>query len=226
MYSLFLVSILLVVCVSPAFADTEKYPVIMVIPSETCQKAIQYHLKSDCPPLSALVKYDTSNQMISGHFVLKNGEVIRQPPQIRNHWMWYTTQTICVDCLADLSKTDLYKEIIIEPHGFTWIDKVESVNNNSTWHSYSDVNMAGCNTATIAYSDALLSQVINYMKSNCTKNPINNTSSHKVPIPVIDYWNASQIVYQRGLAFEKANVTTKDCRYVDCSSISVTGKKW
>lgn len=176
--------IILAVHFSNAYAvDTLKYPLIMILPSETCQKIIQNHAKSDCPTDDLLMKYDTSNQYISGHFVKINGTTIREKPLVKNHYIWYNGTgkiTVCVDCEGDYFNPDLFQTIIIEPHGFTFIDKYANATNNK-WNSNSDRNMQGCSTATIAYSDSLLNDTIQYLKSGCTKTSFNGTKTYLIP---------------------------------------------
>lgn len=178
-----------------AIVQTEKYPVIMVISSEICQKMIQNHINSTCPTDDKLIKYDTSNQHISGKFVTINGITTRTNAQVINHYQFYTKETVCVDCSGNLSDPDLFKIIILEPHGFTFIDKYQVVPNN-TWNSYSDRNMQGCNTATIAYSDALLNDTISYLESECTKTSFNNNSTHTIQLHPFSFDNPTSSLHQ------------------------------
>jgi hypothetical protein len=106
---------------------------------------------------NVIKKYDTSNQKISGHFVIKDGIISRENPQVKNHYMFYKNTgkaIVCVDCTGDYINPDLFQVIILESHSFTYIDKYANV--TVSWNSYSDRHMAGCNIATIAYSDAFL----------------------------------------------------------------------
>jgi len=151
----------------------------MVVQSELCQKEIQNHIRSDCPTDEILKKYDTSNQYISGKFVTKDSITIRTKAQVTNHYQFYTKQTVCVDCTGNLSSPDLFKMIILEPHGFTFIDKYQTVSTH-TWNSYTDRSMQGCNTATIAYSDWLLNDTISYLESECTKTKYTGNSTHTI----------------------------------------------
>ena len=47
------------------------YNIIAVEYSQVCERAILNNITSDCPPLANLTKYDTSNKLISGNFVIK-----------------------------------------------------------------------------------------------------------------------------------------------------------
>lgn len=181
-YLIFLLLIPLILLSHQAFANTptQKYPLIMIVPSESCQNMIKFHMKTDCPTDDMLLKYDTSNQKISGHFIIQNGNTIRDKPEVKNHYLFYQTQTVCVDCAGDYMNPDLFQIIIIEPHGFTYVDKYAVISNNK-WLSYSDRHMAGCNTATIGYSDSLLNDTIKYMESNCTQTSFNSTKTNIIP---------------------------------------------
>lgn len=184
----------------------------MVVQSELCQKMIQNHINSTCPTDDKLIKYDTSNQHISGKFVNKNGIVIRTNAQVTNHYQFYTKETVCVDCTGNLSSPDLFKMIILEPHGFTFIDKYQTVSSNS-WNSYTDRSMQGCNTATIAYSDALLNDTITYLESECTKTSFNNNSTHTIqshPFSLSSPFTSLPLDYYKEQIFHGHKVLTNE----------------
>lgn len=185
-----------------------KYNIIMVIPSELCTRAIENHLKTDCPSLNSLVKYDNSNQKISGQFIRQiDGTLTRANPGVKNHWQYYgyTNHTIvCVYCTGNYITSDLYKTIILEPASFEFVPH-EFINTNykvdifngvsgnyssitfpvnefdSGLTSYKNKSMQGCNSATIAYSDFLLNDTIKYLESDCKIKSYNQTTTQKVP---------------------------------------------
>lgn len=206
-----------------ATSEVEKYPIIMVIPSESCQKVIKYHMKSDCPTDDMLIKYDTSNQLISGHFITKDGITVRTNPEVKNHWVWYKNETVCVDCTGDFMNPDLYKMIIIEPHGFTFIDKYALVPNHQ-WNSYSDRHMAGCNTATIAYSDSLLNDTIHYMESNCTITKFNSTKINVIPSQPWDFDNPYSSLHYKSTIDLIKKVSIGNC--INGCTVTTSTKKW
>jgi len=197
--------------------QTEKYPVIFVIRSESCQKMIQYHIKSSCPTDDLIMKYDTSDQHISGKFIVKNGITVRTEPQIKNHYQFYTKETVCIDCNGNLALPDLFKTIILESHDFTYIDKYATVGNNK-WQSFNDRHMAGCNTATIAYSDALFNDTISYLESNCTRTSFNGTTNHVIQDQPWSWNNPFSSIHQQNLVSSIkgiGNCITKQCDVKD-----------
>ena len=203
-----------------ATVQTEKYPVIMVVQSEICQKMIQNHINSTCATDDKTMKYDTSNQHISGKFVTKDGITTRTKAQVTNHYQFYTKQTVCVDCTGNLFNPDLYKIILLEPHGFTFVNKDQVVPNNK-WYSYSDRSMQGCNTATIAYSDALLNDTISFLESGCTKTSFNGTMNHIIKEQPWSWDNPYSSLHQKSIVDKVkstgglGNCISKQCDYTD-----------
>lgn len=158
--------------------STTRYPILGIEFSESCSKILQYNINSSCPQLSQLTKYDTSNQKVSGQFILYHGKIIRTNPEFKNHWLYYTNETVCVYCDLDLAQPDLFKTIFIEPSSFTFINKADN-STNYKYISYSERYVSeDCSTATIAYSDKLLNDTISYMLSNCTKTNIQTNQTN------------------------------------------------
>ena len=186
-----------------------RYNIIMIIPSEECTNAIKNHVKTNCPPLGNIIKYDTSNQKISGKFVLnKDGSWTRDKPEVKNHWQYYTYTNktiVCVYCTGNYLTTDLYKTIIIEsgnPFEYVihkFVSTTYTISQyNFTSKNYTNIiyptneldsgltsmlnrNIQGCDTATISYSDYLLNDTISYMESGCKTSHYNQTNTQKVP---------------------------------------------
>ena len=185
-----------------------RYPnIIMLIPSENCLTAIKNHVKTGCPPLENLTKYDTSNQNISGKFVKVNGILERTNPEIKNHWMFYAYSSktiICVYCTGNFLIDNLYKTITITPADFAYIpqtfqsvQQTSYIHNGSGWlipinSSVNEINSGlnvqlnrnvdpNCSNAVIKYSDYLLSDTIKYMESDCKTTNYNVTNTMKVP---------------------------------------------
>lgn len=189
------------------------YPIIMIIPSELCTKAYENHIKTDCPPLQDIIKYDNSNQNISGKIVFSfsNGTttaIDRTLPQVKNHWQYYANSNhtiICVYCTGNYLTNDLYQTIILESSDFSYAPlsfvgkTVTMYEPNATGYmlpayNYTDNEMYSslttfsdrfvtddCKSATIKYSDWLLNDTINYLKSGCKITSYNKTSTQTVP---------------------------------------------
>lgn len=186
-----------------------QYNIIMIIPSEGCTNAYKNHVKTSCPPLQDLVKYDNSNQKVSGYFYSRDGLTLeRSNPQMKNHWQYYTytNKTItCVYCTGNYLTTDLYKTIILQqadsfeyaPHNYVSTPYTIPQYNQSAGNftnyviqvNEADVGLTtlfnrsvvGCNTATIAYSDELLNDTIHYLESGCKVTHFNQTKTYSPP---------------------------------------------
>src|SRR5690349_12467 len=89
-----------------------KYNILAVEYSEGCETMLINHVKTSCPTLDKIIKYDTSNQKISGQFIKEKSGMMRAKPQIGNHYMFYTNMTVCVECsLNNLSGPDIIKTL-------------------------------------------------------------------------------------------------------------------
>lgn len=176
--------------------STHKLPVLLISLSGTCETLVKQGSK-DCPTIKDLMTYDTSNQYVSGKFVNNNGLYHREPPQVKNNWLSYsygTKQVTCVECTFDILSSQQSQQIIINPTGFTYINKTAIAKNS--WVSWSDRYMQGCDVATIGYSKQLLNDTISYMLSGCTKTGFNSTQSHVIPDKPWEYKNPYSTLHQ------------------------------
>jgi hypothetical protein len=121
---------------------------------------------------------------------------------------------VCVYCTGNYLTTDLYKTIILgQADNFSYAPKIfrtgtYTVNQfNATSGSFKTLVYPSneidtgltilsnrqidkqCNTATISYSDFLLNDTINYMKSGCKVTHFNKTMTSKVPNTPWNYNN-------------------------------------
>jgi hypothetical protein len=190
---------------------TTHYPVLVVAYSEVCQKMITYHIKSSCEPLSNLIKYDTSNQKVSGKFIILNDTVIRTNPQLKNHWLYYQKQIVCVACNVPLDKPDLFSVIFIEPGDFTYTYKNDNATKN-TYKSYKDrFTTPDCITTMIGSKtnfDYLLNDTIHYVLSGCKITAVNVNQTNTIksipftfdnPFSSLHYKNQIQNIKKNGL---------------------------
>lgn len=201
------------------FQPTKYSNFIAVEYSNTCATLVKNNITSDCPSVSELMKWDNSNQAVSGHFVLqKDGTYIRDKPEVPNFYSYYGNNnytTICILCNADLANQDTTPVIFIEPHGFTYtqnavnsantiiqngfnstVEQNEQVKGTTTYH---DRYIAGCLVANMAYIDfsssngtreSLMNDTIHDFESGCTKTDFNSTGT--IPIGTIDVDAARQ----------------------------------
>lgn len=156
--------------VNPTYVhSTDHYPVLLISLSQTCEVLNKYNMKG-CPSVKDLIKYDTSNQYVSGKFVDKDGRYYRTPPQMKNNWLVYQHSNkiiTCVECYFDVTATAKSKQIIIMPNSFAYVNKTESENKNY-WYNFANRYMQGCDIATIGNSTLLLNDTIHFMLAGCT----------------------------------------------------------
>lgn len=158
--------------------STEKYHVLLISLSQTCEILDKNNMKG-CPSVKDLMKYDTSNKLVSGKFV-KHGDVyVRTPPQVKNNWLSYAyskNTVICVECYFDSTAISKSQEIIIQPNSFSYVNKTETENGNHLYN-FNNRYMQGCDVATISNVSGLLDDTINFMLHGCTAN---STSFHEI----------------------------------------------
>ena len=149
---------------------TLKYNMVTIEWSQICLSNFKHNDTSSCIPVSQVVPFDTSNQHISGKFQTINNQTERTEPQAKNHWLFYQyfkKPVVCVDCAYPGGAVDVIKNIIIVPKNyFIYVDPNENSTNHSAVHVYSDLYIAGCNTADISDIN-LLNQTIQYFLNDC-----------------------------------------------------------
>tara|TARA_Y100001949_G_scaffold173622_1_gene179552 strand:+ start:350 stop:1159 length:810 start_codon:yes stop_codon:yes gene_type:complete len=153
----------------PVFADGNEFIAIF---SSGC---------ADCPNIYELIRYDTSNQDVSGSFIIVNNATIREPPQHPEHMNWYkrfvtNSTVIFVEPTSHnyygLIKSNI-KKITIIP--FFEYDRSGVIVNGTTTHTEKRVITHNCNKASISATwsngtsswQFLLDDTINYMAHNC-----------------------------------------------------------
>lgn len=174
-----------------------KLPVLLISLSGTCETMNKQGL-ADCPSVKDLMKYDTSNQNISGKFVSHNGIYTRTPPQVKNNWIIYAHSTkpvVCVECTFDILASNQAKQIIIQPKDFTFVNKTAIVSKNM-WVSWQGRYMQGCDVATIGNRPGLLNDTISYMLSGCKTTSFNGTQTSIIPDKPWEYNNPYSTLHQ------------------------------
>jgi hypothetical protein len=175
-----------------------KIPILLVSYSQSCQTMIKANIPG-CLPLSDIISYDTSNQDISGKFVLLGDHTIRTDPQLKNHWLRYINQkniTVCIDCIMDIPSTQESQNIILQPSSYSFVDK----NANIVKDKYSYLNnryMQGCDTATISSNLSLLNDTIHYMLSGCKVTNYDGNVTKTVHVSPWDYDNPYSTLHQQ-----------------------------
>lgn len=209
--SLFLIVLSLVTIVTALqFNDVEASQnpinVIEIKYSETCDRDLSLNINSTCPPLESLIPFDTSLQMISGHFVKSdNGKMIRENPSVKNNYLFYSfynQKVVCVECQIPLARMAEFQVIFIEPHNFTFTDVNDSVVNNTRFE-YHDRFLNGCISAQIKFTPLILKDTIAYFENNCNVIPkVQTKFSFIVPMNTPPLYNESY-TYQMKIALSK-----------------------
>jgi hypothetical protein len=185
-----------------------KYNLIVPNYGESCIRMIQSGDYSECPPLKDIMYADTSNQAISGHIVMKkDGIFVRESPQAKNHYQFYTNMTdkkVCVDCYIDLGSSNAVQQIVLEASSFPFTShEFTTVTSNQSYTDASgniqnytinrNENNAGlvvyhdwfadssCNTVTIHYSKERYDDAIAYLKSGCISHAYNGSITTTIP---------------------------------------------
>ena len=124
--------------------------------SDACDRS------KDCPKVDDLIKYDTSNQKMSGKFF----DGLRGKPQIKNHYLFYKYDTVFVE--PDYGTLVRSKQIIIEPPIHMWykMNRDQKVINN-TIIDYHNRFIDSCSIARISWDESILQDTINYLQSGC-----------------------------------------------------------
>lgn len=157
-----------------SFAPVQTPNIIYVMETESCHRQINLGVKNNCPNASELIKFDTSNQEISGHLIISKSGDLSRTKAIKNHWVYYSympNSVVCVEC--DIANNaDSVRKIVLLSSDFTFIAKNEAENKGKITLQNSRA-MEGCNTATIHYTKELLNDTIRYMRSGCLSSMTN-----------------------------------------------------
>lgn len=204
---------------------TLSYPVVEILLSQSCNTLLKNNIPSNCPTIKELSKFDTSNQAVSGKFVIgPNGDYSRTKPQIKNNWTFYTKPIACVECNVDLFRPDVIKTILIESGPFTYINKTQILNNTHSFISFSNQIIQGCTTATITYDPKLLHNVINYFESECqTKIILQGNKTNPTPDHEFNPKDSVQMKYNDYLSQVK-KIALGNCIMFNCDIPSYENK--
>ena len=206
---------------------TLKYNMIVIEWSQICQSNFKHNNTSSCIPVSDTVKFDTSNQHVSGKFQVINNQTIRTDPQVKNHWLYYQyfkMPVICIGCTYPGGAVDVIKNITIVPKGnFVYVDKNENSTNHSSVHVYSDLYIAGCNSADISDIN-LLNQTIQYFLNDCkgkmpTKNDLIQIKENK-----FDYNNPYSSLFYKNMQDQFKHLGL--CIIKNKCDLSTSKKNW
>lgn len=155
--------------------------IITVDLSNQCLALVKANNTSECPTYKTIFPHDNSNQMLSGKFVTTNGFFHRLQTKTVNHWGMYSTNKWIIMIDPDYNAIVHSKEITIVP-SLTYINKDQSVGSNHTVTVYDKrFVMPDCSSATIVYSEFLLSDTIHYLESGCKTTGYNEKIVKQTP---------------------------------------------
>jgi hypothetical protein len=218
-----------------------KYPVINIEYTQTCKALLKEGITHSCPTLDKLIPFDTSNQRVSGKFVNGTHGWYRTLPQLKNAYQFYTTPTICVDCMIDANSQSSMQSIWIEPIGFSYtqhtftgttvtnyelnrtgglIPYTSTVNEqNAGLLVYHDKFVDGsCLSAEIVYDNKTIPDTIKYLKGGCADKTYLNTTQTKVPNSPFSFANPySSLHLKQMVSAIKATGGLGDCIRHHCS---------
>ena len=185
--------------------------VVSIQLSNTCIAIVKSNDTKTCPTYEVLAPVDTTNQKKIGKFIETKGYFHREKPRLVNPSIYFqnnVTFTVCVDCPNDILRSSL--QIIITHEPFKWIKRSDNTITNNTRFEYVNRSMEGCQKATIYYSESLLNDTINYLKSNCKDTQFNEKIVITKPYTKHDISTSKAYQYQKWLA-EAKKLSAHNC---------------
>ncbi len=172
--------------------DLKRYKGVGIYISDVCKSLIQNNFTTNCPrydhPL--LLSLDTSNKLISGDFVTKNGWFHRDSPKYQNSWRYYENSDnkypILIDPPVGMQMIIITIESNLDVYRLT---KDKEVTNYSQT-LYKDRYVAeGCNSAVISADvwEQQLADTIFYIRNGCDERYTKFKNSFQVPIQTVKH---------------------------------------
>jgi len=143
--------------------------------SSVCQRMVMNHVNSTCLTYDTIKSLDNTNPLYAGQWVSVPYEH-RLSPKIKNHENFNPNPwVIMADPNADF--TSNARMIIVDDH-FTWTDQNDTAIGGLAMKSHADWYVSSdCTEARVGPSLNLIQEAINYIESNCSANPFNNTKT-------------------------------------------------
>lgn len=141
--------------------------------SKACLTDLKYNKNSTCPGYDKLIKWDNSNQKISGVFGYKDGIYQRLPSKYMNSYNYYkyfnNKTLIMVDPDFDLIQRSNMKLITFIPTQITYSGGTDqTISNSNIRQEYRNI-LADQSCNNVSISDiSLLNESLNYLSSGCT----------------------------------------------------------
>ncbi len=157
--------------------------------SRSCQTMLKNNFTSSCVGYNLLRQLDSSNESISGGWIVEDGYTKRDVSVLENSWRWYDLSDdirIIVD--PPTGMTERIKMITLTDNFDTYftITDMKLENNTRTWHEGRYVDK--CRTAIIDVNNwlMLLPDTIHYLRTNCEVTGYDELKSENMTLSNID----------------------------------------
>lgn len=143
--------------------------------SKTCIILLKNNFTTNCPKIEELLMVfkDTSNQKISGEFIMKDGLLQRANPHVNNHYNYYKyleEQMLWIDPPSDI--LEKLRMITISPDIKEYFNRLDTTIINNTIYTYDTrIVSTDCSVAIIDSDQwaTTLGDTIYYMQNNCNE---------------------------------------------------------
>jgi len=174
--------------------------------SNTCVTLIKNNIDV-CPTYEELYQLDSSNESVSGKFLIDDGYYHRDSAKFKNSWEWYkydNTPRIMIDPPAGMEKK--IKMITIQPRLETYFlaDDHKVDENTRTYHYGRYIDR--CHDATMSADNwkSILPDTIYTMRIGCTISQFDNSFSEILSVTEIDIASTNYWKYKTWLEDTKA----------------------
>ena len=157
--------------------------------SKSCETMLKNNFTSSCVGYDLLRQLDSSNESISGGWIVEDGYTKRDVSVLEKSWRWYDTDDnirIIVD--PPTGMTERIKMITLTNNFDTYFtpSDMKLENNTRTWHEGRYVDK--CRTAIIDVNNwlMLLPDTIHYLRTNCEVTGYDELKSENMTLSNID----------------------------------------
>lgn len=198
--------------------------------SQTCITLVKSNsTDDDCPSYKDLIKYDNTNQFISGKFVTTNGffhraNMASSSNNNFHHYQMYGSNKTLIMIDPDQPSMVYGQTITIVPHGLVWVSTVDPIKNNIRTQYHDRSVSSDCKTAKVTNKNflfgnrtiSLLNDTIAYLESGCKITSFNNTQTIVMKETPADYKHCVICAYKDWLKKVKTE-SSKNCINYKCA---------
>jgi hypothetical protein len=176
-------------------------PLMSITRSKSCQIVASSDIDGCISNKYLVESYDNTIPKYSGYFVEKNGDLVREKPLVKNHWLRYPDikkTIVAVDPDGNWAATSTSQQIIIEPINYVYTRA--QTNTNGTFSYYQKVFIDECHLARVAADKDLIQKVVVYMYKGCNgEKPMDKVTVvvPKTPIRLSDYTEYKYRAWQK-----------------------------